>query len=298
MPRLLARDEAVGVEVGQEVDVRRRRCRKLSDARSSTADGNASSIATASGEEAGQQHVAGHEQLHVVGVAGELEAAVPVLDPADVARVAVDDDARIRAPRGAQASANVPSVEALSTTTTRKSTRSWESTESRQRSSVASALRTGMQTATRARALLAEDGDGVAADGDLAQFACDARLDGDAGHGAFIGRGGRTLSVAASAKRQTSPSSESPTQTLPPACTTEAGPKPALRVVAHRVRRRVDDRDRVVVDARHPQLAADPGGRERVRADRDARLHRAASPGRCGRSCPARSTPTACRATR
>src|SRR5580765_7998822 len=36
---------------------------------------------------------------------------------------------------------------------------------------------------------------------------------------------------------------------------------------------RVDDRDRVRVDVRHPELAADPGAGERVRADADGCGH-------------------------
>src|SRR5262249_19797964 len=173
-----------------------------------------------------------------------------------------------------QASANVPSVEALSTTTARNAMPVWASTESRQRSSVASAFRTGMQTATRASGSSPKT---VTVSPPTASWRSSPATRGWDGWvtAAFIGRGARSLSRSA----REAPDVAALGVADPDAAAGEGDRGRAeadLALLAPGVRPRVDDRDGVVVDAGHPQLAPDPRRRERVRADADPRRHRAA----------------------
>ena len=73
---------------------------------------------------------------------------------------------------------------------------------------------------------------------------------------------------------------------------TTNGPTPALIVRDDRVRRRVDDRDRVLADLRHPDLTVDDVGiAERRRSgERDGRGDGVRTAGRCAR-CPSASSP-------
>ena len=178
VPRLLARDHAGRSRSAAGSRRGRRACLKLSDARSSDGRRERVQHRDALREEAGQQHVADHQQLHVVGVAGEREAAVPVLR---CGRCRAGCGRRRRAdPRRARAGERERAVGrgVVDHHDAQLRRPPATSTESRQRSSVASALRTGMHTATRARRSSPKTVTASPSTAELAQLARDRRLEG------------------------------------------------------------------------------------------------------------------------
>ena len=180
-------------------------CLNESEARSSTADGNASSIAVVSERKPGSSTSPGHQQLHVLGVAREREAAVPVRDAPDVVRVAVDDDARVDpgAPAGERERAvgrGVVDDHDADVDPLLRQHRVDAALD--RRLGVADGDADGHAGAR----LVAEHREDVRAEDELPQFARDARLGSGCRHAALIGQGrgalrGRCVPVTSRRRR-------------------------------------------------------------------------------------------------